>query len=119
MFKLAKYYVLVTIYKRAKFSVLMALASVVAMVVISLVFADLVEMNTGSGKALMVSAKWILLFTLLGLTVLHLSKIVKSVSFYFGEDDSEVVDEKKGRVMEKIKLRSRSDVIMDKYRKAE
>ncbi len=121
MFKLAKYYMLANIYKRAKFSVLVVFASVVAMVVISLVFADLVVMSTGSVKALIVGAKWILLFTLLGLTFFHLRKIVRSSSLPFGEDASVpvVVDEKKERVMEKIKLHSRSDLIMDKYRKAE
>jgi uncharacterized metal-binding protein len=118
MFKLAKYYLLANIYKRAKVSVFVLLASVVGMVVVSLVFADLIAINTGSDKALMVSTKWILLFTLLGLIVLHLRKIVRSVSLPFGEDTSVVVDEKKERVMEKTKLRSRSDVIMDKYRKA-
>ena len=90
----------------------------VAMVVVSLVFSDLIAMNAGSDKALMVSTKWILLFTLLGLTVLHLRKIVKGASFPFGEDTSVVVDEKKERVMTKTELHSRSDVIMNKYRKA-
>jgi len=118
MFKLAKYYLLANIYKRAKVSVLVVLVSVVAMVVISLVFADLIAMNAGSDKVLMVSTKWILLFTLLGLTVLHLRKIVKGASFPFGEDTSVVVDEKKERVMTKTELHSRSDVIMNKYRKA-
>jgi len=57
-------------------------------------------------------------FYFIGVTVFHLRKIVRSVSLPFGEDTSVVVDEKKERVMKKTKLGSRSDVIMDKYRKA-
>ena len=120
MFKLAKYYVLANIYKRAKFSVLSVLTSLAAMMVLTFVFSDLLAMSEGSMKIVLVVVKWILLLGLLGFALLHMLKIASKVSFSFGEKNTVevVIDEKKERVMEKTKLRNRSEIIMDKYRKA-
>ena len=120
MFKLAKYYVLVNIYKRAKFSVVWLFASFVAMIMTSFVFTDLMAMANGSVRTVLVGTKWFILFSLLGLMGYHLRKIFKSASSPFGTEGTKeiILDEKRERVMAKEKLRSRSELIMDKYREA-
>ncbi len=85
---------LANVYKRTRFSVWNVLGALVAIVVTSLVFSDLVAM------------------------AFHLRKIFKSVSLPFS-NETVVVDEKKERVVEKVTLRSRSEIILDKYRKSE
>lgn len=117
MFKFAKYYVIANIYKKTKLSVWAMFGSLVIMVITSLVFSDLVAMTDGAGKGLMIGVKWLILFTLLTVTAFHLRTIFKSISLPF-TNETVVVDEKKERVMEKAVLKSRSDIIMDKYRKA-
>ncbi len=118
MFKFAKYYMLANIYKRTKFSVWNVLGAMVAMVVTSLVFSDLVAIAEGSGKAMMIGLKWLILFILLSVMAFHLHKIFKSVSLPFNREPI-VSNEQKNRVMEKVILRSCSEIILDKYRKAE
>ena len=118
MFKLAKYYVIVNMYKKTKFSVWIVLGSLVTIVIVSLVFSDLVGMTDGTGKGLMIGLKWLIFLSLLTVMAFYLRKIFKSVSLPFS-NESLVVDEKKERVMQKAVLKSRSDIILDKYRKAE
>ena len=118
MFKLAKYYVIANIYKKTKFSVWVIVGSLAAMVIASLIFSDLVGMTNGAGKGLIIGLKWMILFSLLTMILFHLRKIFKSVSLPFA-NETLVVDEKKERVMQKAVLKSRSDIILDKYRKAE
>ncbi len=120
MFKLAKYYVLVNIYKRARFSVLLVLVSLILMLITSLVFADLMAMANGSGKTVLIALKWFILFTLLGLMAYHLRKILRSASRPFGttESKAEIVNNKKReRLMSKENLHSRSDLVLEKYRR--
>ena len=118
MFKIAKYYVLVNIYKRAKSSILLVLASITGMLLTSFVFSDLLAMSEGSNRSLLVGIKWFILFVLIGLTGYHLRKIFRSASLPFsGEAQAQVVpDRKKERVMAKVKLQSRSERILEKYR---
>ena len=116
MFKLSKYYVIVNTYKKTKFSVWVIVGSLVAIVITSLIFSDLVAMTDGAGKGLMIGLKWLILFSLLAAMAFHLRKIFKSISLPFA-NESVVVDEKKECVMKKAVLKSRSDIILDKYRK--
>ncbi len=118
MFKLAKYYVIANMYKKAKFSIWVVLGSLVTMVIVSLVFSDLVGMTDGTGKGLMLGLKWLIFFSLLTVMAFYLRKIFKSISLPF-TNECVIVDEKKERVMQKAVLKSRSDIILDKYRKAE
>ena len=118
MFKFAKYYVIANIYKKTKVSIWVVLGSLATMPIVSLVFSDLAAMTGGEGIGLMIGLKWMIFFSLLAVTAFHLRKIFKSISLPF-TDERVIVDEKKDRVMEKLTLRSRSDIILDKYRGAE
>ena len=120
MFKLAKYYVLVNIYKRARFSVLLVLVSLILMFITSLVFADLMTMEDGGGKTVFIAVKWFILFTLLSLMFYHLRKILRSASRPFGITESKaeiIVNKKRERLMSKENLHSRSDLVLEKYRR--
>jgi NADH:ubiquinone oxidoreductase subunit H len=120
MFKLAKYYVLVNIYKRARFSVLLVLISLVLMFITALIFSDLMAMVNVSGRTVLIAMKWLILFILIGLMAYHLRKILRSTSHPFGttEGKSEiVVNKKRERLMAKENLHSRSDLVLEKYRR--
>ncbi len=118
MFKIAKYYMLVNIYKKAKFSIVLVLVSMTGMVLTSFVFSDILSMSEGGSRSLLIIVKWLILFLLIGVIGYHLRKIIKSASLPFaGERETEVVpDKKRERVMEKVSLQSRSERILEKYR---
>jgi len=120
MFKFAKYYVLVNIYKRARVSVLLVLVSLILMLITSLVFADFMTMENGGGKRVLITVKWFILFTLLSLMVYHFRKIFRSASRPFGITESKaeiVVNKKRERLMAKDNLHRRSDLVLEKYRR--
>ena len=120
MFKLAKYYLLVHLYKRAKFSVVLVLVSLMLMLITSLVFVDLMAMAKGSAYVLLVVVKWFILFGLLGFVLYHIAKILRSASNTWCIAQSKVetlTSKKKAQPMNKEKLRSRSDLVLEKYRK--
>ena len=118
MFRIAKYYVLVNIYKRAKSSILLVLASIIGMLLTSFVFSDLLTMSDGSNRSLLVGIKWLILFALIGLTGYHLRKIFRSASLPFsGETKADLApDKKREHLLGKTKLHSRSERILEKYR---
>ena len=120
MFKIAKYYVLANIYKRSKLSIILVLILMTGVALTSFIFSDLLSMSDGSNRTLLIGMKWLILFVLLGIMGFHLKNIFKSIALPFvKEHEGKIeVDEKRVRVMAKAKLHSRSERILEKYRRA-
>jgi len=117
MLKLAKYYLLINLYRKNRRRVRILLASIVMMITISLIFSDLTGMAEGGEKYLLVGIKWLLLFCLLGLIAYQLRKISQQSTLSFGKKVS--LDAKREQLMAKEKLQSRSEMIIHKYRRVQ
>ncbi len=115
MLKLAKYYLLLNLYRKNRRRLLILLASIVMMIMISLIFSDLTGMAESGERYLLVGTKWILLFWLLGLIAYQLRKISQQSTLPFDKNVS--LDVKREQLMAKEKLQSRTEMIVEKYRK--
>ncbi len=117
MFKIAKYYLLLNLYQRAKGNIIAIVVSVFAMIFIAYLFGDLIAMAEGSSKYGLVTIKWLILFLLMVVIVFNLRKTVKKLSIPFAKEGKEPThDVKKERILTKEHLVSRSDLILNKYR---
>ena len=117
MFKLAKYYMLLNLYKRAKKNIIAILTSLVAMIFVSYIFSDIIGVIDSSSRYGFVAMKWLLLLGLVWVIVFNVRKMLKTISLPFksGGNDG-VIDERKEKLLAKEQLMSRSDRIVEKYR---
>ena len=115
MFKMAKYYVLINLYRKARKNIIAILASLMMMVLFSYLFADLVAMETSAGHLIIV--KWMMYFILLSVIVWNVQKMKTIAILPFSKENEEtVVDVKKENILKKEQLLSRSEFILNKYR---
>jgi len=114
MFKFAKYYLIINLYRKNKRSLLIVLVAIVMMITLSLIFSDLIVMAEDTERYFLVGIKWLLLFGLLGLIGYQLRKIFLQSSLPFEKNRSTNV--KREQLMTKEKLQSRSEMIINKYR---
>lgn len=117
MFKIVKYYMLLSLYRRVKKNIIVIVISVLIMILTSYIFIDLIEMLDKSNKFGFIAIKWLILILLFVVIVVNMLKIMKTLSEPFGkEQNDQVLDETKERILAKKYLMSRSDLILRKYR---
>ncbi len=117
MFKLAKYYVLINLYKQSKQNVLIVLAALVLFVILAFIFGDLMLMTKGDEKYILLMVKWIVLLLLIFIAVWNISKALRKVQHPFvQEKNNDVFDVRKEKLMGKKYLQNRSELILNKYR---
>jgi len=115
MFKMAKYYVLVNLYRKARKNIMIITASLIMMVLLSYLFADLVSMEAYTGH--LIIAKWMMNLLLLSIIVWNMRKMISISILPFGKEHKEtIVDFKKENILKKAHLLSRCDLILNKYR---
>jgi len=115
MFKMAKYYVLVNFYRKARKNIVLILVSLMMMVMLSYLFSDLVAMDEHMGYLIIV--KWMMYFTLLSVIIWNVQKMKSVAILPFGKENVEtVVDVKKENILKKEQLLSRRELILNKYR---
>ena len=120
MFRLAKYYILLNLYRRVKRNIFTVLISMLMIFVVSFIFSDLRKIIVGEGTYIIIAVKWTILLSLGVLMVLNLFRIVKAVSVPFGKDDNQCIDDpQKEKILTKENLLSRSDQVIYKYRNQE
>lgn len=117
MFKLAKYYMLLNLYKKGKKNIIVIVASLVAMIFVSYIFSDIIGMIDSSSRYGFVAIKWLLLLGLVWIIVFNVRKMMKTISLPFEcEGNDGMIDERKEKILAKEQLMSRSDRIVEKYR---
>jgi len=115
MFKMAKYYVLINLYRKARKNIMVIAASLIIMVLLSYLFADLVLMEVYTGQFIIV--KWVVNLLLLLIIVWNIRKMTSIVILPFRKEHKKtIVDFKKENILKKDHLFSRSDLILNKYR---
>ncbi len=117
MFKMAKYYVLVNLYRKAKRNIVVILVSLMIMVLLSYLFSDLVAMEMDTGYLFVL--KWAMYLILLSVIVWNVRKMTSLDILVFGKQNQEtVIDAKKEKILKKEHLLSKSEIILNKYRGA-
>ena len=117
MFKLAKYYVLLNLYKRSKRNIITIVISLVLMILVSYIFADIINIRGNENSYGLIVIKWLMLLTLVFVMVFNVRKMIKIVSTLFWKERKEdMPDIKKEMILGKEHLMSRSDLIIGKYR---
>jgi len=125
MFKVFKYLLYASLYKKAKSSFITLFVSLVALLVSSFMMNDLIAISTGITLYSLVIAKWALILILLGLIAWSVLKIINRAIDLFGfkttntEDSTDAPkDIRKEKILNKDKLFTKSEIILQKYTKA-
>ena len=117
MFRAAKYYLIVRVYKRAKYSIAAILISIAMLILTSIFFSDLMSLSGDGSGYIYLFIKWAIWLVLLGIIIYHTMKITGVISSPFSkEEKTKTPDIKKENIIAKDILLSRSDRILNKYR---
>jgi len=115
MFKIAKYYFLLSLYQKTKRNILAIMLFTMLFLVSSYIFTDLIAM--AEEKLGLVLAKWTVILILLAVIAFNVSQIYKALPTLFKQKEkAQRVDSKKEKIISKERLLSRSDMIINKYR---
>ena len=126
MFKALKYFLLATLYKKAKKSFMMLFIYVTSLILISFILNDLISISSGITIYILLLIKWLSILLLLGLVGFSILKILNIATNPFEKHEKEDMDtdktkdpvhNKKNRILEKDQLFTTSDLIMQKYMK--
>jgi len=115
MFRAVKYYLMTRVYQKAKGNLIVVLLSLMALIIVTMLFGDLIAVTGEGSRYVLVGAKWIVILSLLALIVYHLGRIVRVLPFA-GEEPARSSDPRKTKLIEKERLVSRSERIFEKYR---
>ena len=120
MFRAFKYIFFVNVYRQSKKNIAFVLGSLLALMLTVMISNDLITATAGLEKYLLILMKWSIVFLILGLLVINLKSIwkkaIKSVSLAKEKDDTTEPNIQKESILTKSKLKSRSDLILEKYK---
>ena len=126
MFKALKYLLYMSLYKKAKSSFIMLLISTVVLVVGSCMMNDIIGISSGMTLYILMLAKWVLIIAMLGLFSFSLLKIINIAMNPFSSKTEEptvikvtepVVDTKRENILNKEQIFTKSEMILQKYKK--
>jgi len=114
MFRVFRYLFLVTLYKKAKKSFIILLFSIVTLPLISFMINDFIKVSKSSDVYMFIVLKWTIIITLISLIIYNILKIINIAINPFNEEKQEL---KKTYILEKEKLLTKSEKILQKYMK--
>jgi len=116
MFKMAKYYMLLRFYSQSKRSLLAIAISLSAMILLSYIFSDYTAMSDRQDRYTWITLKWIVMLSLFGIVLYHIRKVMQYISLPFTNREETQIDKRKEKLLQKERLHSRADLIIEKYR---
>ena len=122
MFKALKYLLLAGFYKKAKKKFFMLFGSIVILILINLIMSDAIGVASGISVYFLLIIKWISNILLLWFIGFNIFQVFNILTNPFTNDQSnakatEASNSKKNRILEKEKLYTKSDLILQKYMK--
>ena len=123
MFKVLKYLMFANLYNRAKKSFFILFGSIISIILISLIINDAVSVASGISIFILLIIKWISILSFMALIGFTILKIINIATTPFTSEkvvsntDETVVNSKKDRILNKEKLFTKSDSILQKYMK--
>ena len=124
MFKALKYLLLANLYSRAKRSFISLLVCIVSLVLVTFIMSDIIGVASGMTLHLLIIIKWLLVIGLMGFILFNMLKIINIATTPFSKYtqakavNTSKVDSRKERILNKEKLFTKSDSILEKYIKA-
>jgi len=125
MFKAIKYLLLANLYSRAKRSFLALIIAIVSLILITFIMGDFISVASGMPLYSLIIAKWLIVLALMGFIAFSILKIINIATAPFTKEtkakavNTSKVDTKKERILNKEKLFTRSDSILEKYIKVQ
>jgi len=117
MFRIAKYYMLIGLYKRAKKNIVSIVMAILVMIFTSYLFADIIALSGEKYSYGFLVLKWFILLSAMIVIVVNIRKVMKIASRPFSSEVIEpAIDTRKEKILAKEKIMTRSDLIMEKYR---
>ena len=126
MFKALKYLLYATLYKKAKNSFITFFVSMIVLVVGSFMMNDIIGVSSGMTLYIFIITKWILVIAMLGLISFSLLKIINIAINPFSSKTQTpevvkatepTVDTKKENILNKEHIFTKSEMILQKYKK--
>jgi hypothetical protein len=109
---------LLSLYRKTKKNIVVMLVSIVMMILSAYIFSDLTEIAGTDSQYLLLISKWLVLLMFLSLTMFHFMKIMKHLSTPFKrEEEMQADNSKREKILSKAALTSRSDLIVNKYKR--
>ena len=118
MFRLAKYYLLVSLYNKVKRNLFALLIAIVLILFVVYISADLLQTIASESRIMVLAVKWILLLGLMAVIGFNIREMVRvaGTAFSLKEEELKEKDPRKETILSKEKLQSRSELILQKYR---
>ncbi len=126
MFRVFKYLIMASIYKKAKKNFIILFISAFFLIITNLIINDLIEISSDKIIFLLLLSRWCITLILLSLIIFSITKIFNIIVNPFEKKDNQSLlsttskvykDEKKDYLLSKEKLLTKSDLIMNKYTK--
>ena len=123
MFKVVKYLFLANLYKRAKRKIILFAGLSLFFILFSFMINDLISISTGISIEILFLVKWVSILSLIIFMMHTLLQIINIATTPFKEDDVKVQplatkrDTKKEHILNKDRLYTKSDLILQKYMK--
>jgi len=122
MFKAIKYIFLANLFTKAKKSVYTFFVALLVMVVSTFILNDVIEVSDTNTIFVLIATKWFIILTMLTVMGFSIFKILSTTINPLSSSKPKeivktavIVDTKKVRILNKEKLTSRSEQIMNKY----
>ena len=120
MFKVVKYLFIANLYKRAKKSILFLSGSFIALILTTFLINDVIAVASGMSVYILLLSKWIMIVSLLIFIGFQVVKIINIASSPFSSSADKPSDgTKKENILNKEKIYTKSDLIVQKYMKDE
>jgi hypothetical protein len=116
MFRMARYLLLLKLFQRVKANLIAAAVSLLLLAVSMLVMGDVVAVADASERSALLLFKWVLVLLFLLVMGCNAVKILKAALSPFASEKP-LPDPKRERILGKERLRSRKELIFDKYEK--
>ena len=126
MFRVFKYLIMASIYKKAKKNFIILFISAFFLIITNLIINDLIEISSDKIIFLLLLSRWCITLILLSLIIFSITKIFNIIVNPFEKKDNQSLlsttskvykDKKKDYLLSKEKLLTKSDLIMTKYTK--
>jgi len=117
MFKLFKYLLLASLYKKAKTNFVILSVCFVMLILSWLMLDDLIPHLAGMNVFIFLTIKWVSIILLLGVMWFNILHIFNIATNPLNSQEDEVTKTKKNKILTKDKLFTKSDLIMQKYTK--
>ena len=115
MFKAIKYIYIITLLKKAKKHFIMLFIYFLSVIFLSLIFNDIIDVSSGAMVFGLIFLKWSINIIFIGLIFFSLIKIINLASNPLSVSKVEPIDDKKEKILSKDVLRSKTDIIIQKY----